>query len=38
MAGSILEKDSGLNGRKRIYSLILLDCRGLRVDFDRTQG
>jgi hypothetical protein len=38
MAGSILEKDRGLNRRNRIYSSILLNCRGLRVDFDRTQG
>jgi hypothetical protein len=38
MAGSILEKDRGLNRIKRIYSLILLNYRGLRVDFDRTHG
>jgi hypothetical protein len=38
MAGSILENDRGLNRRKRIYSRLLLNCRGLRVDFEKTQG
>jgi hypothetical protein len=38
MAGSIFGKDKGLNIRKRIYSRILLNCRGLRVDYYKTQG
>jgi hypothetical protein len=38
MAGSILEKDRGLNQRKKDLLVNTLNCRGPLVNFDKTQG